>query len=164
MEDCVTFCQESVGLMPECDQKCIVEQAISKEAYCYIVGESLLDFGDKEWEDPSLGVRFHCRQAMSKKNKQNEIMILRKMQEKLSSTRPELWRRTYHCVNITVSFSTLLIFKLNTLLAAENRDLKCQGFNNHIFLEGRSPCRWPSKSARSPQPPNHVHRGWAGQH
>jgi hypothetical protein len=48
----------------------------------------------------------------------------------LLSTRAELC----HCVNRTVSFPTVLIFKLNTHLAAGNQYSKCQGFNDHTFL------------------------------
>ena len=66
--------------MPECDLKCVVESFRKN----HIVGESLLAFGDKEWEEliPSLGFRFHCRQAISKKLKEDETAILSKMQEK----------------------------------------------------------------------------------
>jgi hypothetical protein len=66
--------------MPECDLKCILE-SFQKN---HIVGESLLAFGDEEWEEliPSLGFRFHCRQAISKKIKLVETTILSKMQEK----------------------------------------------------------------------------------
>ncbi len=61
-----------------------------------------------------MGCRFHCRQAKSKEIKQEDTNILSQMQEKLLSTRAELWRRTNHCVNITVFRSLLCLFSSAT--------------------------------------------------
>jgi hypothetical protein len=75
--------------------------------------------------------------------------------ELTTATRAELWRRTNHCVSRTVSFPTLLVFKLKlastTHLAAGNQESKCQGFNDHTFLAGKNPCRRCFKRAWSPQ-------------
>jgi hypothetical protein len=159
--------------MPECYQKCTSSSSVeSFRKNHHIVEESLLAFGDKEGEEliPSLGFQFHCRQAISKKIKQEEIIVLSKMQEQLLSTRADsgLWLRTSnHCVNITVSFPTLLVFKRNSHLAAENRDLKCQGFDDNTFkfLAGRNPCRGPNVSGLHS---HRIHRTyfellWAGR-
>jgi len=40
------------------------------------------------------------------------------------STRAKLWRRTNHCVNRSVSFPTLLVFKLNNALSRWKSRLK----------------------------------------
>ena len=49
-----------------------------------MIGASLLAFVDNKWEQliPSLGFRFHCREAIMKKIKQEETEILSKLQQK----------------------------------------------------------------------------------
>ena len=84
LEDCIVFVKKIAksfgGSIPESDLEFILESFRKN----HMIGASLLAFGDKEWEQliPSLGFRFHCREAIMKKIKQEETEILSKLQQK----------------------------------------------------------------------------------
>ncbi len=86
LEECIVFVKKIAksfgGSIPESDLEFILESFRKN----HMIGASLLAFGDKELEwgqlIPSLGFRFHCRQAIMKKIKQEETEILSTMQQK----------------------------------------------------------------------------------